>query len=182
MLWLAENTIQTGNQIANTASEAAFASVVPIIWNNADTGSNAGRSFRIKAYGYYSCIAGTPGTLSLRIKIGSVYLHPTAPYPSISLPTGGVTNQGWTLGAYSQIVSTGSSGKMSFQGEALFNNGGTPIMMDFINLAGSPPASPWGQIIVNTQTASNLSLAVAFSVANASNSITLTQLICEEIG
>jgi hypothetical protein len=177
MLWFAGNQVSTGDQISNTAAETAFASVVPIIWANSDLGPNSGRSFKIKARGYYSCSA-TPGTLVLKAKIGSTILGATS---AISLPSAGVTNQGWLLDAYAQIVSTGTSGKMSFQGEAFFNNGGSLIMADLINTVGSPPASPWGQITLNTQTAASLSLSMTFSTANAGNSITLTQLVCEEI-
>ena len=255
MLWLADNTVPAGNQIANTSVETGFASIVPILWANTDSGPNAGRSFKIEAYGTLSTAASTPGTISFKFKLGSAVLHATV--PAIQLPAG-VANAGWTIKGYLQIATTGtsvsgvtnaatpsgttlnfastlagvvagmlvkdstapsvipagttvtsttsttvtlsqavsgtgagvgdtivfSSGKVMFQAEGFINkaetgaNQGTPIMFDLIN----PGTGIAGMIGVNTQSAANLSMAAQFSVASAANVVTLTQLVCEEIG
>jgi|GEM_PF-1542154 hypothetical protein len=76
-----------------------------------------------------------------------------------------------------------ANGAVSFQAEGWLNQGvsgnqGTPLMFDLIN----PGTGTSGQMLLGTQSPANISLTAQFSVASASNIVTMTQLLVEEIG
>jgi hypothetical protein len=174
----AENTVPTGNTVANSNVATSFASQAVILAANSDVTANSNRSFRITAFGYYSCQA-TPGNLTITANLGT-FLLGTATITN--LPSAGVTNAGWCLTAFMQIVETGSgtSGRVSFQGEMFLNGAhgsGGALMADMIN-TGSGTS---GQITGNTQAAANFLLTVQWATASATNTITMSQLVVEEI-
>ena len=172
-LLLAENTVQTGNVIANTTTETTFASQIPFP-ANLDNLSNAGRLYRLRADGYISSLVTTPGTLTLKIKWGAMLLAASA---AIQLPATALNNNHFELTATALICLTGTSGRIACQGGGFIDAAGAPISFGFVNIG----TGTGGQITVNTQSAANLNVSATFSVANAANSVTLAQLICEEL-
>lgn len=172
-LLLAENQVQAANVIASTTAETIFASQIPLP-ANLDSLSNAGRLYRLRVCGYMSSLATTPGTLTLKLKWGTTILGASA---AIQLPTAAMTNNHWELTALALICLTGTSGKIACQGGGFIDANGAPISFGLVNV-GTLAA---GQITVNTQNAANLNFTAQFSIANAVNSITLAQLICEEL-
>lgn len=180
-LILAENTIQAtggtlgaGNVIANSSAANAFASA---IWvpGNSEVLSNSGRIYRLKANGYISTLNPTPGTLTLSIFLGTTQLAASA---AIALPTGAaLTNQHWEFNAEILFAAMGTSGKVRAVGGGFIDGAGVPVSFGFVS-TGTGTAD---QITVNTQTSANLTVKAQFSVANAANSIVLSQLTAEEI-
>jgi hypothetical protein len=168
---VANNTVPAGNQITNTASKTNFADgwYLP---TNTDNGSNTGRVFRIKLFGYLSTKASSPGTLTLALNVGATQLVATA---AIALPAG-LANAGFMVDLVAILCTSGTSGLWSAQGFALLDNAGAPVSAGMVN-AG---LTTTGQIAVNTNTAATLQLSAQFSVADVGNIITATQIVIVE--
>lgn len=167
MLWLAENALPSGDTLTNPTSDTAFASQAAIIWANPDINSNAGRNFRIKAFG--TIAFGASSTLTLKIMIGTTVLV-VMTTPASGSALGPLP---WTLDSFVQIRSTGTNGTMIGHGS--------------LHIINASPYLDAGQVntsteIVNTQTAANLNLTASFGTSSASNSITLAQFTIEELG
>lgn len=184
-LLLAENTVQVLNVVANTVTETAFASALPV-WQNLDgignasaPGTNAGRLIKIKCHGYISSLVTTPGTLTLKLKWGAVIIGQTA---AIQLPAAAMVNNHWELDAFILIVEAWASGRVACQGGGWMDigiNSGAAAMLPFAFVNTGTVKT--GQIVVNTTLAASITLTAQFSVANAANSITLAQMIAEEV-
>lgn len=184
-LILAESTVQVGNVIASTASETAFSSSLPV-WQNLDgignaaaPGTNAGRLIKLKCHGYISSLVTTPGTLTLKLKWGTTIIGQTA---AIQLPAAAMVNNHWELDCFILLVEAWTSGRIACQGGGWMDmgiNSGAASMLafGFVN-AGTVKT---GQIVVNTTLAASITLTAQFSIANAANSITLAQMIAEEV-
>ena len=110
------------------------------------------------------------------INTGSTTILGTA---TITLPAS-LANAGFKIDGFVLVCATGQSqGKVVAQGFLLVDNAGTPISGAIVNTGtGSTP-----QIAPTNGTASNqnitLGLAAQFSVASASNSVTLSQLLVD---
>ncbi len=143
---------------------------------NSDALGNAGRVFKLKARGLITTAASAPGTLALKVLIGATIL---ATGTSVTLPTS-LTNGGWTLEGELTVATTGTSGKVAFNGEFKINNSASaPIIVDLLNPTIGTLTGTSNQITVNTQAAQNIIIQETMS-ANV-NTITLMQLIVEEI-
>lgn len=171
-LLLADNTVPAANSFNNSSAETVFGSVVPLPANT-EALSNAGRSYRIKAFGYLSSKASAPGTLTFKIKWGSTLLVATA---AIALPVS-LANAGFVLDAHLVVCVTGTSGKVSSQGFVTIDNAGAAVTAGMVNTG----TVATGQIAVNTQTGVNLGISATFSLADTGNIATLTQMIVEEL-
>jgi hypothetical protein len=184
-LLLAENTVQAANVIANTVTETAFVSALPV-WQNLDgvsnvaiPGSNAGRMIKLKCFGYISSLVTTPGTLTLKLKWGATIIGQTA---AIQLPAAAMVNNAWELDAFILIVEAWTSGRIACQGTGWMDmglNSGAAAMLPFAMLNVGTVKT--GQVVVNTTLAASITLTAQFSIANAANSITLSQMIAEEV-
>jgi hypothetical protein len=184
-LILAENTVQVGNVVANTVTATAFSSALPV-WQNLDgvsnvvaPGTNAGRLIKLKCHGYISSLVTTPGTLQLTLKWGAVVIGQTA---LIQLPAAAMVNNHWELDAFILVVEAWSSGRIACQGGGWMDmglNSGAAAMLPFAFVNTGTVKT--GQIVVNTTLAASITLTAQFSIANAANSITLAQMIAEEV-
>jgi len=178
-LALANTTVPAGNVVANTATRTTFADTGIIIDPNGDIGSGNGRLVTFTGYGYINSAASSPGTLTLSIayiNTGSTTILGTS---TITLPAS-LVNAGFMIQGYVLVCATGQTqGKVVAQGFLIVDNAGVPISGAIVNPGtGSTP-----QIAPTNGTASNqnisLGLAAQFSVANAANTVTLSQLIVE---
>lgn len=179
-LALANTTVPAGNVVTNTTTRTTFADTAIILDPNGFIGSGNGKLFTFQGYGYVSSAAATPGTLTLSVvytNTGSTTVLGTA---TITLPTS-LNNAGFLLQGFVLVTATGQSqGKVACQGFLTLDNAGAPVSGAMVN-AGTGAT---GQIAPTNGTAGNqnitLGLAATFSVASASNSVTLSQLIVEE--
>lgn len=170
ILRLANTTVPALNQFSNSVAENTFSDSYQTITNNY-SGTYVGNTFTIKGFGYISSMASSPGTLIFKIKWGSVVLG-TA---TITLPVS-LSNSGFMIDAIIIVCLTGTSGRVSCQGMTLVDNNGSAISAAFV----STGLTTTGQKVVNTQSASVIGISSTFSVANAGNIVTLSQLIIEE--
>lgn len=163
------------DQITNTTAETTFGSQVPFP-ANLDFLGNAGRAYRLKGFLALSTAVSGQGTIAFRVKWGVANLAASA---AIALPASlaGAAGAGGMFEVIVRICTTGASGKIACQGFGFLNAAGTLTGFDFVN-AGTLAT---GQITVNTQTAANLGVSAQFSVASASNIVTLTDLVVEEL-
>lgn len=178
-LALANTTVPAGNVVSNTTTRTTFADTAIAIDPNGDIGAGNGQLFTFTGYGYISSAASSPGTLALSVayvNTGSTTILGTA---TINLPIS-LANAGFMIQGFVLVTATGQSqGKLACQGFLTVDNAGAPISGGIVNV-GTGSA---GQIAPTNGTAGNqnmlLGVAAQFSVANAANSVTLSQLIVE---
>lgn len=129
-----------------------------------------GKTLVIKASGVTSSPV-TPGTLNLKIKLGSTVILTTGAQTSIASSA----NRIWTMEATITCIEVGSSGKIKGAGrvERIDNTTFATTIWGMVN----PP--PTETVTVNTSTAQAFDITVQFSIALGS-SITLQTLKLEE--
>lgn len=174
ILRLANNTVPTGNQLANPTTKTLFADTY-LVPSNSYAGSGTGIVYRFKAFGYLSSlVSATPGNLQLNIEIGGTVLGTS----TVTLPTAGLTNAGFMFDGVVIVCATATTGPtMSCQGFTIVDNAGAAITAAMVNTG----TTTTGQKSINTQTGGALGMSTLFSATSATNTITLTQLIVEEI-
>lgn len=178
-LALANTTVPAGNVVSNTTTRTTFADTAIVIDPNGDIGAGNGQLFTFTGYGYIGSAASAPGTLALSvayINTGSTTILGTATF---TLPAA-LANAGFIIQGFVLVTATGQSqGKVACQGFLTVDNAGAPISGAIVN----PGTAAAGQIAPTNGTAGNqnitLGLAAQFSVANAANVVTLSQLIVE---
>jgi hypothetical protein len=153
-----------GSAIANTTSETAFASAYTIPANSLKVGD----VLRIKLWGVYSTAAVAP-TITGKIKFGSTVMLNTGALTSVAL----VSNGGWFMDASFVVQAIGGSGSIDAQAYAEFSTAATTGLS--VNVANTAP------ITVATNAAQAITATVTWSLASASDSITLRQMIVEKL-
>lgn len=152
--------------VTNTAGEATLVSTIIGSTSIPANFLTVGRSLRITASGYYSTAA-VPGTLRVRMYLSnSAVLDTTA-----STAPSSSTNLFFEANGVFTCRSTGATGTSFSQGNVVFSTG----------LTG---AQVWemttnGVIGINTTTAMNLDVRVLWGTADASNSISGTNVVAE---
>ncbi len=156
-----------GDTVTNTTSEGTFTENYTIPANDCQPG----RVYSIVAQGTLSTAA-TPGTLLLRLKIGSVTIVSTP----TSTVTSNLSSRGWRIDAQVTCITAGSSGTLEGHGMAQW---GASSALDTI--AGLDMVTT-SQSTVNTTTNQNLQLSATWGTAFAGNSITLRQFVAQASG
>lgn len=163
----------SGNTIANTATETAFFN--SFIWRANQDANSRSLHYKLAYKGFYSSMAGTPGTLTFRLRWGSAaFTSPStttliAASNPITLPAS-QSNQLWTLDLDFTVRNrgTGTNGKVVAIGRPMLNWGSVPII-DQMPAIGSDAS-----ISLDTTLEAKITLTAQFSTADASNSIILT--------
>ena len=163
---------ESRNTITNTTTETSFFNNFP--WRaNTDKDSRA-LHYKLFWKGWYSTLADTPGTLTFKLRWGTyAFTSPSATViassSAIALPSG-MTNQLWTLDLDLTLRNRGSGtyGKAIAIGRPILNWGSVPIV-DQMPTGGSDTS-----INLDTSLAAQIFVTAQFSVASASNIITLT--------
>ena len=152
-------SVPAGNTIANTTAETAYETQPPI-----PAGSLAvGDVIFLRLGGVYSVAAVAPSVTG-RVKIGAVEILNTGSLTALSSLT---TDRAWWAEIWITVCAVGVSGKIEAMGKVEFT---TPT-----NLAVGTALSSNGQITVDTTIENLLITSIQFSLASASNSITLRQ-------
>lgn len=171
LLRVANITTPTGNSFANSAAKTLFAD----IWNypnNFDpTGTNQGRIFKIKGYGYVSSKLVAPGTLTFNIELNGTILGTCV----LTLPVS-LANAGFMIDAVAILAVTGTSGLINCQGFTILDNAGAAVTGGIVNTGTGTSAYK----SYNTQTGGSMGISAQFSVADVGNIVTLSSLIIEE--
>jgi hypothetical protein len=166
VLALSNTTVPTDNVVENTAAKTYIGDGLEM---SAAT-LMVGDTYLILGQGYFSSKATSPGTIRITVESNTVILGDTATF---DLPSG-LLNTGFVLVGVVKCISTGATGKLQFQGEFIFQTHyGIGCYQKLINTG----TLLTGHITVDTTTGANiLGVAVQFSLADASNTITFTQL------
>ena len=167
-------SVPAGDQITNTTTETTFTSQIYMAANT-DVLANGGKTYLLKGFLAYGTVVTAPGTLTLKIKLGSTVLAATN---AIALPVVAQTNAGGWFEILIRYAVTGTSGLVICQGFGMLDTAANaPVSFSFVN----PGTLVSGQITVNTQTQQNLLMTATFSVANAANKVTLTEFFVERV-
>ena len=156
-------TVPSGNTVANTVAETAFTTQPTFAANTL----RAGDVIHCKMNGLYSTALVAP-TLTAKIKIGSVLLITTGALASFIANT---TNQAYSADVWITVDSIGAGGTVEAHAQLTFSTSTVATFMS--NIANT------ATIAVNTTISNALSTTITWSVANASNTITLRQSVCE---
>jgi hypothetical protein len=126
-----------------------------------------GKTLRVTARGIYSTAASGTGTLAHNLKLGATTVLAFGP---TGLNTG-LTNRVWVLEALLTCRTAGGSGTLAVQGDLRLNISAVAW--------GAEPGSNAAAVTVDTTATLAISLTAAFSVANAANSLTMTNFTVE---
>lgn len=127
-----------------------------------------GKTLRVRASGYYSTGASGPN-LQIRVKLGTTVVSAT-----VSLfMAASLTNKGWSLEVDITCRTTGASGTISVQGRnyrSVSTGGTAPFVPEMVNTA---------PVTLDTTSSQAADVLATWTLANASDSITCTNLTVE---
>ncbi|CAG7599845.1 hypothetical protein SIM91_06475 [Rhodococcus opacus] len=178
-LALANTSVPAGNVVANTVTKTTFADTAIVVDPNIDINTDNGRLFSISGYGYVSSMASSPGTLAISIVYNNTGSVTNLGTMTFTLPTS-LANAGFEIDGFVLLCVAGTAtARLSCQAFGLIDNAGAPISAAIVNTGTGTTNQV--QPTNGTQGNQNMTvgLAAQFSVANAANSITLSQLIVE---
>jgi len=173
-----EATIADGAQISNSTTETI---VVPD-FNIPAFYFAAGRTFRIWAFGVMSNVITTPGTLTLRIRIGGVAGTVLLASAAQGLDTTARTNSLWAMQAHITCRSSGAAGTFLSGGIMWCNvlsSTAANLLPALLGSAGAPLASGSAAVTVDTTAAKLLSITAQFSVNTSPTNLTCQQRVIE---
>ena len=134
-----------------------------------------GKRLRVKAAGRISTLATTPGTLTLDVKLGSIIVFSSG---AMTLNTSAKTNVGWLYEADLICRAIGSGTTANLLGQGLFTSEAVIAALRPTHVLPFNAAPAVGSGFDSTA-AQALDFVATWSVANASNSITLHQFHVE---
>lgn len=152
--------------VASTASETTLVSSTGIggvtLLKN---GFVVGKTYRISGCGVFSN-TGTP-TLTIKVKFGSTAILSTGAVTT----TTGASNREFTFSGLITVQSLGASGTVHGQG-SLTEYASTPVVFPMTNSAA---------VTVDTTANQTVGVTAQWGASSASNTITLTNLVLEEL-
>lgn len=139
-----------------------------------------GKAFRIRAHGRISTVVTTPGTLTLDVRFGAVVV---ANGGAMTLSTTAKTNVAWELDwlLTARAIGAGTSANMMHQGRFTSEAAGATTTAGEAKSIMLPQSAPAVGTGFNSTAAFAVDLFAAWSVANASNSITLHGFLLESL-
>ena len=142
-----------------------------------------GKTLRVRATGRISTVVTAPGTLTLEVRFGSTAVFTSG---AMTLNTTAQTNVHWLLDAYLPIRTVGASTSAALFGQGIWQS--HAVIGSAAPTAGtagthmlpynSAPAVGTG---FDSTAAQTVDLYATWSVANASNSITLHSFLLESV-
>jgi hypothetical protein len=165
----ANTTVPLENTITGTTTETNFTgsgSTYTLPANDC----KVGKVYRVTAQGVYNTSSGV-NNLSIKLKFGNKILSSTP----VADAGGGRNNQTWRVDAQITCNSVGTSGSVEAQGVAsMFTSGTTSNQWSMANTNSVSG--------INTTVAQELQLSAEWGNADTANSITLRQLVVEDLG
>ncbi|MHB1865152.1 MAG: hypothetical protein ACYCPS_03245 [Candidatus Saccharimonadales bacterium] len=162
--------------VSNTATETDFSGGTNNQYTMLANDCQPGVVYNITASGVYSDASATTPTLTFDLTLNGTTTNILA---SGALATGsGVTNSGWQVTAQLICDTSGASGTLEAQGNALVSttNGTAGTGANVGIMSNSTTQS------INTTTANTLGLGVTWGTASTSNTIQMRQFIVQRIG
>jgi hypothetical protein len=174
-----------GTAVANTTTETSLLPAVAKIVLPSGYINRIGKRFQIRASGRISNIATTPGTLTLRFKLGPTANIAVATSQAFSLNVVAKTNVTWVLEACMTVRAIGSGTAAN-----VFTNGtwtSESVVGSGVPTAGGAGTGMWGASApavgtgFDSSVANQVDLTAAWSIANAGNSIQLHTFALEDL-
>jgi len=154
-----------GGTTAETTLVAAGEGSVTIAANTLAVGMR----LKIESQGYFSTLSPTPGTVRLRVKLGSTTILDSG---AISVNSfAGITNAPWQMNLALTVRAIGGSGSVIGNGLSHFSNGTTGEFV--LPLVATSP------VTVDTTASQAVNVTVEWGTSNAANTMTLTNLHIE---
>jgi len=161
--WYSNTTIPSGNTVANSTTETAFASSYTI----AAGALRAGSVIRIRMFGTYGTDGVLAPTIQGKLKLGSTAVLDTGSVTAVV----SATNRGWSAEGQIIVQSIGTSGAIDAQGQMQFSTAATAALA--INMSNT------ATFTVDTTSTLSVSLTVQWGTADTDNTITLRQFVVE---
>ena len=160
------SSVIAGSAVANTTTQTSVLPLYAKYTLGANWIEKIGDKFRIKACGKLSTAASTPGTLSWFVMFGAIAVF--AGGASATLATS-QTNVTWRLEIDLDVIqpTKNTTTSAQIQGEGEFKTAGLTALIQLL-----PATSPGPGTGFDSTASFAVDLQAAFSVANASNSIT----------
>lgn len=167
-----------GTAVANSTTEATLLPTHARITLPSNYFDHPGQSLELWALGRASTVVTTPGTLTLRLKLGSNSIINTG---AITLTTTAQTNDTWAIRALATVrsVGSGTSANAMFGGQftsGILNNS-TTAPADWL----FPTTAPAVGSGFDSTVANQIDFTAQWSVASASNSIQLHAFILKAL-
>lgn len=173
----ADGTALTNTITATSIIPTSAKSTLPSFYFDA-----IGKALRIRASGRISTVVTTPGTLTLDVRFGSVIVFNGG---AISLNTTAQTNATWMLDAILTCRTIGSGTSATMLGVGRFASraviGSAAAAAGGVGTWLLPDTAPAAGTGFDSTASQAIDLFATWSVASASNSITLHQLLVESL-
>jgi hypothetical protein len=168
-----------GTQVSNSTSETIVCpdfSLPAYFWQ-------PGRTIYVSASGVCSNVVTTPGTLTMRVRLGGVAGTLILATAAQGLDTTAHTNAAWWMEAYLTCRSAGSSGTIIgsgiFAAYNLLSSTSANLLPALMGSAGNPGASANAAVTVDTTSSKALSVTAQFSVATNPTNLTCQQRVIQ---
>lgn len=161
----------SGTIISNSSSEALVMPIMTIPANYLQDG----RLLRLTVRGKLSNIITTPGTITLRVRMGGLTGTVIASTGALNLNTTAQTDIMFELKLDVQVRSNGSTGTVLAMGVANIAR----LATDVPGFMGSAGATTPATVTLDLTTAIDMAVTAQFSIANSGNTLTGMQLHLE---
>lgn len=174
-----------GTAVTNTTTETSLLPAVAKIILPSGYINRIGKRFQVRASGRVSNIVTTPGTLTLRFKLGPTANIAVATSQAIQLNAVAKTNVSWILEAFFTVRAIGSGTAANIFAEGTWTS--ESVVGSPVPASGDPGSAMWqaSAPVVGTgfdsSVANQIDLTAAFSIANAGNSIQLHTFALEDL-
>lgn len=155
--------------VSNTTTRTDFSLQHTLAANTIRTG----KAYRITARGTYSSAASGQGNVEIRFCIGTIVVATTTSF----LMSAGVNSRMWDFCLVVLPTSSGVAASQESLGRATFNTI-NQVVASSVEVKWPYGANP----TIDTTATNILALSAQFTVANIGNSISLAQLLVEELG
>jgi hypothetical protein len=164
-----------GTAVTNSTTETSLLPTHARIFTPSNLFGFVGQSFEVLAMGRASTVVTTPGTLTLRLKVGGTGAGGVAVLTTgaIALTTTAQTNDTWSLRAHGTVRAVGGGTSANVMSWGQFTSGilnnSTTAPADWL----FPQTAPAVSAGFDSSASNQIDLTAQWSVANAANSIQL---------
>jgi hypothetical protein len=174
-----------GTALTNSTSETSLIPAVNKIFLPSGYLNTVGKVLYIRASGRISNIVTTPGTLTLKFKLGATANIAVATSQAIQLNAVAKTNVTWYLELYMLLRSIGASTSATLFPQGVFTS--ESVVGSAVPASGGAGSAPWQASApavgtgFDSSIANQIDFTGTFSIANAGNSIQLHTFSLEDM-
>lgn len=161
-----------GTAVTNTTTPTSLLPAAAGYTFGASFFKQIGDKLLVKAAGRISTVVTTPGTLTLDLRYGATTIATSG---AMTLSTSAKTNVAWEVEWLLTARAIGATGNFMHQGHFISEAAGATTVAGEAKVILMPQSAPAVGSNVDLTAAAKLDMYATWSVANASNSITLHQ-------